>query len=203
MKNKDQNFNLLISGVGGQGLITLLQIISEAALLQGYDVKTSELHGLAQRGGSLRAHIRFGKKVYSPIIAPGKADLVLALESQESLAAAYFASKDSVFLINQYQTPTLGKSISEKQLLKNLEKVSKKIFLIPAAEICKKELGTSIVAGVYLLALASFKGMLSLKPGSIQKALKKTLAKKYLELNLKTFELAYLNANTKMPIQKK
>jgi indolepyruvate ferredoxin oxidoreductase beta subunit len=58
-----KNFDIIITGVGGQGVLTLLQVIDEAALVQGYDVKSSELHGLSQRGGSVEAHIRFGKKV--------------------------------------------------------------------------------------------------------------------------------------------
>jgi len=78
MTNK--TFNIIISGVGGQGVITLLSLIDEASFIEGYDVKSSELHGLSQRGGSVEAHIRFGKKVYSPLISLGSADLVISLE---------------------------------------------------------------------------------------------------------------------------
>src|SRR4030042_4394517 len=98
-KNIDQ-FNIVIKGVGGQGLITLLQIIAEAALSEGYSVRTSELHGLSQRGGSVEVHIRFGKKIYSPIVAQGKADLILGLEMQEGLRGAPFSNKKTKFLIN-------------------------------------------------------------------------------------------------------
>jgi len=66
-KNLEQ-FNIVIAGTGGQGLITLLQVISEAAMAEGYDIRTSELHGLSQRGGSVEVHIRFGKKIYSPLV---------------------------------------------------------------------------------------------------------------------------------------
>jgi len=64
MKKNKKDFNLIIVGTGGQGLITLLQILAEAALIEGYEVKTSELHGLSQRGGSVEVHIRFGKKFF-------------------------------------------------------------------------------------------------------------------------------------------
>ena len=73
---------MIIVGTGGQGLITLLQILAEAALIEGYDVKTSELHGLSQRGGSVEVHIRFGKEIYSPLIFPGKANLILGWNSE-------------------------------------------------------------------------------------------------------------------------
>ena len=98
---KKDTYNIIITGVGGQGLITLLQVIGQAALQEGYDVKTSELHGLSQRGGSVSVHIRFGRQIFSPIIAQGQADLVLALEMQEALAGAEFASKKTAFLVNQ------------------------------------------------------------------------------------------------------
>ena len=73
ISNGVDQFNIVIVGTGGQGLITLLQIVAEAALRVGLDIRTSELHGLSQRGGSVEVHIRFGKKIYSPLIAQGKA----------------------------------------------------------------------------------------------------------------------------------
>jgi indolepyruvate ferredoxin oxidoreductase beta subunit len=79
MKTGKQEFNMIINGVGGQGLITLLKIISEAALVEGKDIRTSELHGLSQRGGSVEVYIRFGKKIWSPLVEKGKADLILSL----------------------------------------------------------------------------------------------------------------------------
>jgi len=191
MDKKVNQFNTLIVGTGGQGQITILQILAEAASLEGYDVKTSELHGLSQRGGSVEVHLRFGKKIYSPLISQGKADLILGLEMQECLKACYFADSKTTFLINKYIVPIpFQKPLSEDEMLKILKKFSKKVTLIEAADICQKEFGTSIVAGIYLLSLASFKRLIPLKPASILKAIKKIIPEKYLELNLKTFKLA-------------
>ncbi|MFC1663862.1 indolepyruvate oxidoreductase subunit beta [Patescibacteria group bacterium] len=188
---KVEQFNILVVGTGGQGLITLLQIIAEAALTEGKEIRTSELHGLSQRGGSVEVHIRFGREIYSPMVAKGKADLILGLEMQEALKGISFSSKKTKFLLNKFIVPIpLKKSLSEKEILKNLKKISKKIQVVPAAEICQKELGTSVVAGIYLLSLASFKKLIPLKPDSILKAIKKVIPEKYLELNLKTFNLA-------------
>ena len=189
-KNFDQ-FNMLIVGTGGQGQITLLQILAEAALFEGKEIKTSELHGLSQRGGSVEVHLRFGKKIFSPLVSQGKADLILGLEMQECLKACYFANPKTAFLINKYIVPIpFQKPLSEDEILKILKKFSKKVTLIEAANICQKELGTNIVAGIYLLSLASFKKLIPLKPASILKAIKKIIPEKYLELNLKTFNLA-------------
>jgi len=96
--NMNKPFNIIITGVGGQGVITLTQIIAEAALIEGKDVKTSELHGLSQKGGSVQTHIRFGKKVYSPLIAEGKADLILSLEIIEGLRKINYANSKTNFL---------------------------------------------------------------------------------------------------------
>ncbi len=171
-------------------MITLLQLIAQAALDLGYDVKTSELHGLSQRGGSVSVHIRFDKEVFSPIIPRGRADLILALEEQEALAGVEFASKNSVFLINKYQTPTLGKTISGKEVGKALKTFSKKVSFIPAADICQKEFGKIVTAGVFLLGLAAHKKLVPLSADSILKAIKKLMPEKYWDLNIKTFELA-------------
>lgn len=203
-KNKIKEFNMIIAGTGGQGLITLLQIIAEAAFFEGNEVRTSELHGLAQRGGSVEVHIRFGQKIYSPLVSQEKADLILSLEMQESLKPVYFAGSKTKFLLNKYIVPLpLQKNFSENEILEIIKKISKpksrknyflprndNVFLIPAAEICQKNLGTNVVAGVYLISLAVFKNLIPLKSESIFKAIKKIIPKKYLELNLKAFQLA-------------
>jgi len=190
MKKTKKDFNIVITGVGGQGLITLLQILAEAAFSEGYEVRTSELHGLSQRGGSVEVHIRFGRKIYSPLISQGKADLILSLEMQEALKAAYFANPKTNFLINEYIVPIpLQKTLSKEVIFKNLKKVSKNINVVPAEKICQEKLENSVVSGVYLLSLAVFKKLIPLKPDSLLKAIKKIIPEKYLELNLKTFEL--------------
>jgi len=145
---KTSEFNIVIKGTGGQGLITLLQVLAEAALIEGYDVKTSELHGLSQRGGSVEVHVRFGKKIYSPLVCRGGADLIIGLEEQETLRGVYFANQETIFLINKFIVPIpLEKSLSEEEILNNLRKISKNVNLIPASEICQEKLGTSVVAG--------------------------------------------------------
>ncbi len=191
MADKIKEFNIVIVGTGGQGLITLLQIIAEAALALGFDVKTSELHGLSQRGGSVEVHIRFGKDIYSPLVAQGKADLVLALEMQESLRALYFANPKTIFLIDKHIIPIpLQKPLLEPRILKTLKRISKKIKIVRAFDICQKEFGTGVTAGIYLLSLATFKKLLPLKQKSILQTIQKVIPEQYLDINIKTFNLA-------------
>ena len=194
MTKKNKEFNIIIVGTGGQGLITLLKITAEAALAEGYNVKTSELHGLSQRGGSVGVHIRFGKKIHSPLVSKGKADLILGLEMQECLKATYFANRKTIFLINKYFIPILfQRPLPEKEIINILKKFSKNIFLVPATEICQKELKNKVIAGIYLLSLAVFKNLIPLSTRSILKAIKKTIPEKYFKLNKRAFKLAKQN----------
>jgi indolepyruvate ferredoxin oxidoreductase beta subunit len=186
-----KTFNCVIVGTGGQGLITLLEILSDAAVKNGLDAKTSELHGLSQRGGSVEVHIKFGKKVFSPLVEAKKADLIVGLEMQECLKAAYFAGPQTQYLINKIEVAIPEKALlPEEEIIKNLQKITKKIEVIDANGICQKELGTPVVSGIYLLCLAAFKGMIPLAPDTMLEAIKSSVAPKHLELNIKTFELA-------------
>jgi indolepyruvate ferredoxin oxidoreductase beta subunit len=188
---KISQFNMIIAGTGGQGLITLLQIIAEAALFEGLDIRTSELHGLSQRGGSVEVHIKLGKKIYSPLIPQGRADLILGLEMQETLREVKFASQKTSFLVNKKIIPVpLVKNLTEAEALKSLKKVSKNVTLLSASETCKEKLGTDVVSGIYLISFAVFKGLIPIKSTSIEKAIRKIIPARHLELNLKTFNLA-------------
>jgi len=182
-----KTFNIVIAGVGGQGLVTLNQILAEAAKAEGFDVKTSELHGLSQRGGSVETHIRFGDKIYSPLVALGEADLILGLEMLEGLRALPYAGKKTVFLINKFSLPFFG-GFSEKEVLKKIGTLIKtRKYLVPASNICKKEFGSEVVSGIYLLGQAVFKKIIPLKPKTVLSAIKKVVPEKHFELNKKAF----------------
>ena len=187
---KDKVFNIVLVGVGGQGIITLTKVISWAALLEGFDLKTSELHGLSQRGGSVQTCLRFGKKIYSPLVSQRGADLVISLELQEVFRAFHYAHKNTKFLVNDFLKPIPGYKPERKKILSAFRKFSKNIFLIPATDICKERLQKEVVAGIFLISFAAFKKLIPLSPLSIKKAIKKQIPEKYLDLNLRTVELA-------------
>ena len=190
MNTTNKNFNIIITGVGGQGVITLLSIINEAAFIEGYDLKSSELHGLSQRGGSVEVHVRFGKKVFSPLVPEGSADLIIGLETLEGLRAFSHAGKQTKFLINKYSLPFDG-SPKEEEVIEQLKKLTKQIDLVPASDICKDKLQNEVVSTVYLLGVAVNKKLIPFSKESVLTAIKKVIPEKYLELNIKALELAY------------
>jgi len=187
---KKNNFNIIIVGIGGQGLITLLSIIDEAAFIEGYDVRSSELHGLSQREGSVETHVRFGKKIYSPLVHNGQADLIVGLEILEGLRAVNRAGKETKFLIDKYSLPFIG-SLKKEEILENINKIPKnKLYLVEAVDICKRELGNEVVSGIFLLGYAVYKKLIPLKSESVLKAISKIVPEKYLDLNKKAFNFS-------------
>jgi indolepyruvate ferredoxin oxidoreductase beta subunit len=95
--------NILIVGVGGQGVLLASEVLSAVAMEAGYDAKKSEVHGMAQRGGVVSSHVRMGEKVYSPLIMQGHADVILAFEQAEALRWVHFLKKDGTIIINDYR----------------------------------------------------------------------------------------------------
>ena len=186
----DKTFNVVIAGVGGQGVVTLAQIIAQAAFVEGFDVKTSELHGLSQREGSVETHIRFGKKVYSPLVAQGEADLIISLELTESLRKIHYSNPATPFLINDHSVAFQG-GPSGEEARKMIEKeIRDKKYIVPASKICQDKLQKEVLSGVYLLGYAVYHNLLPLKPQFAVRALENLMPEKYLEMNKKAFKLA-------------
>jgi indolepyruvate ferredoxin oxidoreductase beta subunit len=96
---KSDILNLLFCGTGGQGVLTASEVCGWAAIFEGYHVKKSEVHGMAQRGGSVESHLRFGKKVYSPLIPKGKADFLISFHRDEQLRLKYFLKPKGIDLL--------------------------------------------------------------------------------------------------------
>jgi len=187
-----KNFNIIINGVGGQGIITLLSLIDEAAFIEGYDVKSSELHGLSQRGGSVEAHIRFGKKINSPLVLNGDADLIISLEMLEALRETAKAGKKTKFLINEFVSPFPG-SLTKEEIKSRLGEFKNEFHFAEASRVCKEKLQNEVVSTVYLLGYAVNKKLIPLSESSVTEAIKKFIPEKYQELNTKAFKLAYEN----------
>ena len=185
-----KNFNIIITGVGGQGLITLLSVIDEAAFVEGYDIKSSELHGLSQRGGSVEAHIRFGEKINSPMVSDRTADLIIAMEILEALRESSKASKLTKILVNDYSLPILN-SLSKEEILNQLKNTKKDYVLVPASQECKDKLQNEIVCTMYLLGYAVGKELIPLKKEYVLRAIKNVIPQKYLDLNISAFKLGH------------
>lgn len=200
---ENNTFNIIIAGVGGQGLITLLSVIDESAFAEGYDVRSSELHGLSQRGGSVEAHIRFGKKacpavnakhsttgVNSPLVSDGSADLIISLEMLEGLRQFTRAGKNTKFLVNKYVLP-FEKSLKEEEIKNHFSNFKNELHLIEASQICKEKLQNEVVSTIYLFGYAINKKLIPFKKESALKAINNIIPEKYRALNIKAFELAH------------
>jgi indolepyruvate ferredoxin oxidoreductase beta subunit len=130
--------NILLVGVGGQGTILVSKILSNGLVDAGYDVKMSEVHGMAQRGGSVSTQVRYGKKVYSPIIGKGEADILVSFETMEALRWLEYLKPDGKIVVNDYQIPSapilMGKQNYPEGVLE-LIKSKADTTVIKAAEI--------------------------------------------------------------------
>jgi indolepyruvate ferredoxin oxidoreductase, beta subunit len=113
--------NVFLAGVGGQGILLASEILGEAFLRCGYDVKKSEVHGMAQRGGAVTTHLRFGPKVYSPLIEPGTADLLIAFEKMEALRFIHFLKPDGTALVNTQEIPPAPVSSGQERYPERIE----------------------------------------------------------------------------------
>lgn len=181
--------SILLVGVGGQGIILASKILTEGLLRLGYDVKMSEIHGMAQRGGSVTTQIRFGKKVYSPCIGQGEADAVLAFEKVEGLRYLPQLKQGGTLLLNDheiYSLPVLmGKENYPENILEELQKEVKNFKVFDAVKMAE-ELGN--VKAQNIVLLGALITALDLKNLDWAGIIKEHLPEKLHELNIKALE---------------
>jgi len=185
-----KKIDFLMAGVGGQGTILASNILAETGLELGYDVKTAEVHGMAQRGGSVESHVRWGEKVYSPLVEQGKADFLIGFEMLEAARWPAYLGKDSVALVNRYRIPpplvNLGKVEypSVKEIEAILTAKGSRALWIDATEIAV-DVGNPATVGVVLL------GALSNLVGGAEEVwlevIKKLVPPKFVDLNQRAF----------------
>lgn len=146
--------SILFVGVGGQGTILASKILTEGLLKYGYDVKMSEVHGMAQRGGSVSTQVRFGKKVYSPLIEKGNADVIVSFEKSEAARWLPFLKKDGYLVVNDYEIHPVPVLIGQEKYPENanerLGNTVENTIIVNAAKIAE-ELGNIKAQNVVLL----------------------------------------------------
>ena len=157
--------NVSLVGVGGQGIILTADILAKTAAIAGYDVKKSEIHGMAQRGGSVTSQVRFGKEVASPIIQEGTADILVSFDKVEALRNQGILAKTGTALVNDMflvpVTVSSGQQKSPEDLDGKVKKAFKKLRLVDAMKIATEAVGNArtmnmVLAGA-LSALCPFK----------------------------------------------
>jgi indolepyruvate ferredoxin oxidoreductase beta subunit len=190
MKENGKVTNIFLSGVGGQGTILASNILAEVFLKAGYDVKKSEVHGMAQRGGDVTTHFRFGKKVYSPLIKYGDVDYLISFEMLEAARYINWVKPEGKIIINKQEILPPAVSLGQMAYPKNIEKMFKKYFkdnvwIVNGQEIARK-LGNIQAANVVLVgAFSNF--FPEFKEEQWTDAIKELLAAKLHELNIKAF----------------
>ncbi|MBR6770702.1 MAG: indolepyruvate oxidoreductase subunit beta [Lachnospiraceae bacterium] len=184
-----QTRNIMIVGVGGQGTLLTSRILGGITTDTGYDVKLSEVHGMAQRGGSVVTFVRYGEKVAEPIVEEGQADVLIAFEMLEALRYAHFLKKDGVIVVNEQRidpiTVVTGAAEYPAEIIAGLEK-EHKVFRINAMEEALK-LGNSRVFNIIVLGVAA--RHMEFSKEAWLKVIEKTVPPKTVEMNKKAFLL--------------
>ncbi|ABY92248.1 MAG: indolepyruvate oxidoreductase subunit beta [Thermoanaerobacter sp.] len=179
--------SILMVGVGGQGTILASNVLAEGLLKSGYDVKMSEVHGMSQRGGSVNTQIRFGEKVYSPVIEVGAADVIVAFEKMEAVRWLNYLKKDGVVIVNTVEIPPLSVLISKEEYPKNLiEEISKSVKIIAVdADKIAESLGNIKAQNIVLLGvLVKYLGLQGI---DWEEVIKNNVPQKFVELNTNAF----------------
>ena len=183
--------NIMIVGVGGQGTLLASRILGKVAIKEGYDVKVSEVHGMSQRGGSVVTYVKYGDKVYSPIIDKGEADIVLAFEILEAYRSLPFLKKGGKMIANTQKMNPMPVIIGAAQYPENIEKkLSEKINLQAVDELsAAEEAGNIKAVNVVLIGLLA-KSM-NIDKNVWLETIQETVPPKFLDVNMKAFELGY------------
>lgn len=183
--------NIMIVGVGGQGTLLASRILGKVAIKEGFDVKVSEVHGMSQRGGSVVTYVKYGDKVYSPIIDRGEADIILAFEILEAYRALPYLKKGGKMIANTQQMNPMPVITGAMEYPQDIEKkLSEKINLQAVdALAAAREAGNFKAVNVVLIGLLA--KSTDVKKEVWLETIKETVPEKFLDVNLKAFELGY------------
>ncbi len=186
-----EKMNIMVVGVGGQGTLLTSRIIGKTALNAGFDVKLSEVHGMAQRGGSVVTFVRFGEKVSEPVVEEGEADILVSFERLEALRYAHFLKKDGVIIVNDTRIDPMTVVIGASQYPENIIETLKEkhtVYTIDGGKIAK-ELGNSKVLNSVVLGLAA--KYIGFSKEEWLSVIEKTVPPKTIEINEKAFLTGY------------
>lgn len=180
--------NILLCGVGGQGIILASKILSAGLIQAGFDVKMSEVHGMAQRGGSVTTQVRYGEEVFSPIIGEGQADVLVSFETMETAKWIQFLKKDGKVLINDFEIPSApilsGAAVYPKHVIEDIR--SKADTVVFKAEDLANELGNIKTMNIIILG-ALVKAMALEDRADWPALIKEQVKPKFHDVNIEAF----------------
>ena len=183
--------NIMIVGVGGQGTLLASRILGNAVINEGYDVKVSEVHGMSQRGGSVVTYVKYGDKVYSPIIDLGEADIILAFEMLEAYRALPYLKKGGKMIANSQQIDPMPVITGAMEYPADIEKkLTEKIDLTCVdALTAAEEAGNIKAVNVVLIGVMAKNADIAYEKWV--ETIRQTVPEKFLDVNLKAFEIGY------------
>ena len=188
--------NMMIVGVGGQGSLLASKLLGAVSAKMGYDVKVSEVHGMSQRGGSVVTYVRFGEKVYSPLICKGEADFILAFEKLEGARYLPYLKKGGRLIVNTQEIAPMaaltGKIAYPTDVL---DEAKNKDVEISAFDALSDAITAGTAKAVNLVLLGYFAKFLPEIPRNVwMDSMKEIIAPKYLDINIQAFSLGYAHA---------
>ena len=187
--------SIMIVGVGGQGTLLASRLLGAALISVGYDVKVSEVHGMSQRGGSVVTYVKYGDKVDSPIVQKGQADLILAFEQLEAARWLPFLKTDGTIIANTQQIDPMpvvtGVATYPDGVLDAIRKTGVKLRDVDALSLAV-EAGSAKAVNVVLIGVMA--AHMDIDRAVWEQAIRETVPDKFLEMNLKAFDLGYQNA---------
>ena len=182
----------MIVGVGGQGTLLASKLLGKILLDEGYDVKVSELHGMSQRGGSVVTYVKYGEKVYSPVIENGEADYIISFEKLEAGRWAHCLKKGGVIITNTQQIDpmpvTTGASIYPSDIL---DKIAAGGIKVDAFDALTPAVSAGSSKAVNIVLMGRLARYLGIGEEKWLEAIKTSVAPKFVEMNLKAFDLGY------------
>ncbi len=183
-------FNVLVAGVGGQGVLLASRILADAALQSGLDVKQSEVHGMAQRGGSVLSQVRFGDVVYSPVVSVGECDLLIGFEPLETARYLHFLKDGGAVVYNTHRINTLNVSIGMDKYPEGIEDlIADNAADVVALDALELAVQSGDKRAINMVLLGAAMGRLPLKEEMITGSMEKIVPPKALAINRKAFAL--------------
>jgi len=191
-----KEFNIVLAGVGGQGTILAAEILGTAAVKDGLNVRVSEIHGMAQRGGAVTSNVRIGENVASPTVIEGQADVLLGFEPLETLRNLRFVSERTLVIISDEKVPPSELAAKNKaypsmeEIVEKVNSFTKNVAIVETEKLAK-EAGNILTRNVVLIGALAALGKLPLKKESLIEALRELVPAKHVETNVKAFRLGY------------
>jgi indolepyruvate ferredoxin oxidoreductase beta subunit len=184
--------NILIVGVGGQGTLLASRVLGEFAAGRGLDCKLSEVHGMAQRGGSVVTHVKISDKVYSPIVSEGDADIILAFEELEALRSAYFLKNDGMMIVNKqkiFPMPVIiGAEKYPEGIIEGLKASGKKIIVVDALSVAE---GCGNIKAANTVMIGKMAKIMSVPLEEMKGVISRVVPEKFKDVNIKAVEAGY------------